>query len=184
MAKIVFEMNMSLDGYVDHERFAPDPVLFRYFTDSMGGPSGRLYGRKLYELMSYWDQDHWNKDDPAQRDFAAAWRGRRKWVISRTLTSAGPNVTLIKEDLAAAVRRLKAEHDGEIEVGGPHLAGQLTALGLIDEYRPIIHPVVLGHGRPFFTGPRPPLRLVAHDRIGESVVRLTYVPASSGTALR
>jgi dihydrofolate reductase len=181
MAKIVFEMNMSLDGYVDHEAFGPDPVLFRYFIDSMRGLSGVLYGRKLYEIMSYWDQNDWNVHDsaqtPALRDFASAWRGQRKWVVSRTLASVGPNATLIKDDLGVAVRKLKAEHDGEIEVGGPDLAGQLTELGLIDEYRLVIHPVVLGRGRPFFTGPRPPLRLMAHDRIGESVVRLTYVPA-------
>lgn len=183
MAKIVFEMNMSLDGYVDHdhEAFMPDPVLFRYFMEMMRGLGGCLYGRKLYELMSYWDQDDWNKDDPretsALRDFAEAWRGQRKWVVSRTLASVGPNATLIKDDLATAVAKLKAERDGEIEVGGPDLAGQLTELGLIDEYRLIVRPVVMGRGRPFFTGARPPLRLVAHDRIGESVVRLTYVPA-------
>jgi len=180
MAKIVFEMNMSLDGYVDYDKFGPDPALFRYFIDSMRGLGGCLYGRKLYEIMSYWDQDEWNKHDPAQpalSDFADAWRGQRKWVVSRTLTSVGPNATLIKGDLAAAVRKLKAEHDGEIEVGGPDLAGQLTELGLIDEYRPVIHPVVLGHGAPFFTGARPPLRLVASERIGEGAIRLTYVPA-------
>jgi dihydrofolate reductase len=181
MAKIVFEMNMSLDGYVDHDKFGPDPALFRYFIEGMRGLSGCLYGRKLYEIMSYWDEDDWKQHDPARmpalRDFASAWRGQRKWVVSRTLTSVGPNATLIKEDLAAAVRRLKAEHNGEIEVGGPDLAGQLTALGLIDEYRPVIHPVVLGRGTPFFTGPRPPMRLLGSDRIGESAVRLTYVPA-------
>lgn len=181
MAKIVFEMNMSLDGYVDHGSFAPDPVLFRYFINGMRGLSGCLYGRKLYEIMSYWDQDDWNKHDnpaqtPALRDFAEAWRGQRKWVVSRTLTSVGPNAALIKDDLGAAVRRLKAEHEGEIEVGGPDLAGQLTVLGLVDEYRIVIHPVVLGRGTPFFTGPRSRLRLVAHDQIGESAVRLTYVP--------
>lgn len=181
MAKIVFEMNASLDGYVDHEAFAPDPVLFRHFIEGMRGLSGCLYGRKLYEIMRYWDQDDWDQHDPARtpdlRAFAEAWRGQRKWVVSHTLTSVGPNATLIKDDLAAAVRRLKAEHEGEIEVGGPDLAGHLAALGLIDEYRLVIHPVVLGRGTPFFTGPRPPLRLVAHDRIGESAVRLTYVPA-------
>jgi riboflavin biosynthesis pyrimidine reductase len=75
------------------------------------------------------------------------------------------------------MRRLKVERDGEIEVAGPNLAQSLTELGLIDEYRIYLHPVVLGHGKPFFAGPRPPLRLVTHDRIGEDVIRLTYVPA-------
>jgi riboflavin biosynthesis pyrimidine reductase len=71
---------------------------------------------------------------------------------------------------------LKAGHDGEIEVAGPGLAKSLTELGLIDEYRICLHPVVLGNGKPYFAGPRSPLRLVAHDRIGEDVIRLTYVP--------
>ena len=80
-------------------------------------------------------------------------------------------------DLEAAIRELKAERDGEIEVAGPDLAQSLTELGLIDEYRIYLHPVVLGHGKPYFAGPRPPLRLMAHDRIGEDVIRLAYVPA-------
>lgn len=80
-------------------------------------------------------------------------------------------------DLEGAVRAIKAERDGEIEVAGPDLAGSLTALGLIDEYRIYLHPVVLGQGAPFFAEPRPPLRLVAHEVVDEDVVRLTYVPA-------
>ena len=83
---------------------------------------------------------------------------------------------MIQDDLEGAIRRLKAEHHGEIEVAGPTLAHSLTQLGLIDEYRIYLHPVVLGHGTPYFAGPRPPLRLTAHDRIGD-VLRLTYVPA-------
>jgi riboflavin biosynthesis pyrimidine reductase len=79
--------------------------------------------------------------------------------------------------LEHAIRTLKAERDGEIEVAGPELAHSLTQLGLIDEYRIYLHPVVLGHGKPYFAGPRPPLRLQSHDRIGEDVIRLAYVPA-------
>ena len=75
------------------------------------------------------------------------------------------------------IRGLKAEFAGEIEVAGPDLARSLTDLGLVDEYRLYLHPVVLGRGKPFFAGPRPPLRLVANDLIGEDVIRLTYVPA-------
>lgn len=126
--------------------------------------------------MRYWDDEHPEWDD-AELAFAAAWRSNPKWVVSRSLTSVGPNATLIAEDLEPAVRRLKAEYDGEIEVAGPRLAGSLTDLGLIDEYRIYLHPVVLGHGKPYFTGPRPRLRLVAHDQLDDDVVRLTYVPA-------
>ena len=75
------------------------------------------------------------------------------------------------------IRRRKAQLDGEINVAGPNLAGRLTDVGLIDEYRLYVHPVVLGSGQPFFAGPRPRLRLVSSDRIGEAVIRLTYVPA-------
>jgi dihydrofolate reductase len=97
--------------------------------------------------------------------------------VSRSLKSIGPNTTLVDDDVEAAIRELKARLDGVIEVSGPELAGSLTDMGLVDEYRLYIHPVVLGGGKPFFAGPRPPLRLVASDRIGESVIRLTYVPA-------
>jgi riboflavin biosynthesis pyrimidine reductase len=74
------------------------------------------------------------------------------------------------------MRKLKAELDGEIELAGPNLAHNLTALGLIDEYRIYLHPVVLGRGKPYFAGPRPPLRLMTHERIDDDVIRLTYVP--------
>ena len=93
------------------------------------------------------------------------------------MKSVGPNARLVEEDLEATIRELKAERDGEIEVAGPCLAQSLTELGLIDEYRIYLHPVVLGHGKPYFAGPRPPLRLMTHDRIGEDAIRLTYVPA-------
>ena len=109
--------------------------------------------------------------------FAAAWRKQPKWVVSRSLKSVGPNASLVGVDLAGAIRALKAERDGEIEVAGPNLAQSLTTLGLIDEYRIYLHPVVLGHGKPYFAGARPPLRLKAHDRIGEDMIRLVYLPA-------
>lgn len=176
MARLVFGMNQSLDGYVDHDRFAPDAVLFRHFIEEAEGLTGSIYGRKMYEIMRYWDEDHpdWEPEGSA---FAAAWRRQPKWVVSRTLESVGSNATLVQGDLESAIRMLKAEHDGEIEVAGPDLAGSLTALGLIDEYRIYLHPVVLGSGTPYFAGPRPPLRLLSHDRVGEDVLRLSYVPA-------
>ena len=98
-------------------------------------------------------------------------------TVSGTLKSVGPNATLVSSNLEGAVRDLKSRLDGYMEVSGPQLAHSLTELGLIDEYRIYLHPVVLGRGKPFFAGPRPPLRLMANDRIGEDVVRLRYVPA-------
>ena len=175
MAKLVFGLNLSLDGYVDHEAFAPDAVLFRHWIEHVRGLTGSVYGRRMYEIMRYWDEDQpeWTED---LRDFAAAWRRLPKWVVSRSLASVGPNATLIADDMEAAISGLKDDLAGEITVSGPKLARSVRDLGLIDEYRLYFHPVVLGHGTPFFAGPRPPLRLVTSDRIGESVIRLTYVP--------
>ena len=176
MARLVFGMNQSLDGYVDHTAFAPGPGLFRHFIEQARGQAGSLYGRRMYEIMRYWDDDQAGWDE-AERAYAAAWRAQPKWVVSRTLETVGPNATLIRDDLEATVRRLKAERAGEIEVAGPILAGSLSELGLIDEYRIYLHPVVLGSGAPFFAGARPALRLVRHEAMGEGVVRLVYVPA-------
>ncbi len=176
MARIVFGMNQSLDGYVDHQEFAPDPALFRHWIGHVRGLTGSVYGRRMYEVMRYWDEDRpeWSAE---QHDFAMAWRSQPKWVVSRSLKSIGPNATLVEDDIAAAIRGLKTQLVGEISVSGPELAQGLTDLGLIDEYRLYFHPVVLGRGNPFFAGPRPPLRLVASDLIGADVIRLTYVPA-------
>lgn len=175
MATFVFGMNQSLDGYVDHTAFGPGPELFRHFVEEAQGQAGAVYGRRMYEVMRYWDdeQPEWSDDE---RAFGAAWRRQHKWVVSRTLTSVGPNATLIKDDVEGALRRVKAERDGEIEVAGPTIAMNLTQFGLIDEYRIYLHPVVLGRGTPYFAGPRPPLRLVASERVDQNVLRLTYVP--------
>lgn len=177
MAKLVYALNQSLDGYVDHMKIGPpSPELFRHFMELTRGLTGVLYGRRMYEIMRYWDDDlpDWDADD---REFAAVWQSQRKWVVSRSLKSVVPNATLIEGELEAAIRGLKTQLDGEIDVAGPNLAGSLTTLGLIDEYRLYLHPVVLGSGQPYFAGPRPPLRLVASDRMDENVIRLTYVPA-------
>jgi dihydrofolate reductase len=175
MAKLVFGMNQSLDGYVDHTGFAPGPTLFRHFIEEARAQAGSVYGRQMYEVMRVWDDDlEWDTDEQA---FAEAWRAQPKWVVSRTLDAVGPNATLVRDDVEGTIRRLKEERDGEIEVAGPQLARSLTDLGLIDEYRIYLHPVVLGRGTPYFAGPRPPLRLVAHDEMPDGVLRLTYVPA-------
>ena len=93
------------------------------------------------------------------------------------MKSVGSNATLVEDDIETVIRELKEQQVGEIDVAGPDLAGSLTNLGLIDEYRLYLHPVVLGRGTPYFSGPRPRLRLVASDRITEDVIRLTYIPA-------
>ena len=176
MAKLIFGLSQSLDGYVDHLDMRPGPALFRHFVEYMHDLAGCVYGRRTYEIMRYWDEGlpDWNAEE---LDFAAAWRSKPKWVVSRSLKSVGPNATLVQNDVATVLRELKARLAGEIAVAGPDLARSLTDLGLIDEYRLYFRPIVLGHGTPFFAAPRPPLRLVASDPIGEDTVRLTYVPA-------
>lgn len=152
MAKIAFGMNQSLDGYVDHDKFAPDPALFLHWTEHVGGLTGSVYGRRMYEVMRYRDKDdlEWT---PEHRDFAAAWRRQPKWVVSRSLKSVGSNATLIVDDVEVVMRGLKARLAGEIAASGPGLAQSLTELGLIDEYRLYFYPVVLGRGTPFFAAP-------------------------------
>lgn len=179
MAQFVFGMNVSLDGYVDHDHPSfgpPGPRLFRHFIEQTRDLSGSLYGRRLYELMSYWDNDQpgWTAD---LCEFAEAWRRQPKWVVSRTLKSVGPNATLITGDVEAAVRKLKDELTGRIDVGGTVLAQYVGDLGLIDEYQLYYRPAVLGSGKPYFAGTPPRLRLVGNDPIGEDTVRLSYVPA-------
>lgn len=175
MAKLVYGLQLSLDGYVNHMALGPPgPELSRHFTEHVRGLAGMVYGRVTYEVMRYWDEDQpdWGVEEHA---FAALYRGKPKWVASRTLKSVGLNATLFGDAVAAA-RDLKARLDGEIDVAGPVLARSLGDAGLIDEYRLYFRPVVIGGGKKFFAGPRPPLRLVATHQFGEDAVRLTYAP--------
>ena len=107
MAKLVFGMNQSLDGYVDHTAFAPGPTLFRHFIEEAQGQAGSVYGRQMYEVMRYWDDDHpeWDAEEHA---YASAWRNQPKWVVSRSLKSVGPNARLVEGELERAIRELKA----------------------------------------------------------------------------
>jgi dihydrofolate reductase len=181
MAKLVFAMMQSLDGYVSGPEGGPalpppSDALHRYFNEYVRGLSGMLYGRRMYEVMRYWDEDRsgWEAHD---HDFAALWRERPKWVVSRSLKSVGPNAALVEGNLESFVRRLKSEIDGEIDVAGPELAGYLGDLGLIDEYGLFVRPIVLGGGKPYFARALPTLRFVASEQIGEDAVRLTYRPS-------
>ena len=187
MGKFVFGMMQSLDGYIGgHGAFTatpegpqlppPGPELARHFNELFRGLAGILYGRNIYEIMRYWDDDlpDWDAGD---HDFAAAWRSKPKWVVSRSLQTVGPNATLVSGNLETFARRLKADVAGEIDVAGAQLAASLTALGLIDEYRLYLRPFVLGGGKPYFAAACPPLRLVKTDLVGEEAVRLICVPA-------
>jgi dihydrofolate reductase len=180
MATLIFGMNMSLDGYVNHEGFAPGPALFQHFIEQTRDLAGSVYGRGLYELMRYWDGDEWDQDHAVMgeqlRAFAEAWRRQPKWVVSRSLTEVGPNATLVGADFEDAIRKLKADLDGRIDVGGPKLAASLGKLGLIDEYQMYVRPYVLGSGAPYFAGVQPKLRFVGSTQVGEDAVQLRYAP--------
>ena len=203
MAKLVFGMMQSLDGYVagvaptNFDLFlqrstaepggpqlpGPGEQLGRHFNDHVRTLAGIVYGRRMYEVMRYWDDDQpdW---DAVERAFAAVWRSKPKWIASRTLKDAGPNATLIRGDASTFVRKLKEEMSGEIDVAGPELAGSLAASGLIDEYRLYVRPFVLGGGTPYFAGPLPALHLVGAEPVGEDAMKLTYatVPPSPRVA--
>src|SRR5580704_18617134 len=105
MAKLVFGMNQSLDGYVDHLAMRTGPALFRHWIEHVRDLTGSVYGRRMYEVMRYWDEDRpeWGA---VEHDFAAAWRAQPKWVASRSLKSVGANATLVADDVEAFVRRL------------------------------------------------------------------------------
>jgi len=149
MAKLVYGLSQSLDGYVDHMKIGPPPpAAFRHFIGLVRGATGLIYGRRTYEIMRYWEEDlpDWDAED---REFAAVWRSQPKWVVSRSLKSVGPNSTLLADDFEKVIRSLKADLAGEILVAGPVLAQSLTEAGLIDEYRFYLRPVVLGGGQRF-----------------------------------
>lgn len=182
MGKLVFAMNVSIDGYVDNtagdlsSMGAPGPKLFAWWTDSMRDVAVEILGRTMYEVMRYWDEDRpeWGV---AEREFAELWRAVPKYVVSTTLSEVGPNATLIKGDIVEEVRALKARTDGALSVSGPTLAGLMTEHGLIDEYHLVVRPFVLGAGKPLFRGARPKLRLLSHEQLDEETILLTYANA-------
>src|SRR6202023_1366333 len=125
MAKFVFGMNQSLDGYVDHLELRTGPALFRHWIEHVRDLTGSVYGRRMYELMRYWDEDRpeWSAE---QHEFAAAWRSQPKWVVSRSLKSVGPNDTLVSEDIEVVIRGLNARLGAGNAGAGPELARNPT----------------------------------------------------------
>lgn len=180
MGKLILRMNVSIDGYVADPAGnlvmgAPSRKHHDYWTEAIRDHAGALYGRRMYEVMRYWDDDH-EEWDASLREFAAVWRALPKWVVSSTLSDLGPNATLVSGDIETQIRALIARTDGTISVSGPELAGFMTRLGLIEEYHLHLWPFVLGTGKPFFHGARPPLRLVSSALIDDDIVHLVYVP--------
>ncbi len=178
MAKLIFAMHLSLDGYVDDAGGnlvmpPPSDTLFQYWIDTVGAETGAIYGRRMYETMRYWDNDDPEWSD-AFRAFAAAWQKQRKWVVSQTLTEVGPNASLITGDIEAQVRAIKDTVEGTVSVEGPQIAGLISQFGLIDEYHLYYRPFVLGTGKPFFHDALPRLRLLGAERLDDETMRLSY----------
>jgi dihydrofolate reductase len=157
MRRVTYSMSTSLDGYVvgpdgTFDWSAPDPEVFRFWIDDIRGVDVHLLGRRLYETMLYWetaDQDP--SLDEAQREWTALWKPLPKVVFSRTLSTVRGNARLAAGPVAAEIERLRAEPgEGEIAIGGATLAAEVAAAGLIDEYRTVVYPVLVGGGTPFF----------------------------------
>ncbi|MFI5497746.1 dihydrofolate reductase family protein [Nocardia asteroides] len=181
MRRLIYGFGVSLDGYINDrdgniDWTDPDDELHQFHNDRFRGLEVSLHGRRMYELMAeYWP--HVPADaPPIAREFGRLWTDKPKVVFSRTLTEVGWNSTLVAENAVEEVRRLKAEGDGVMEVGGASLAAALMPHGLIDEYQLFVSPLVLGGGTPFFPAldKRIPLRL-AETRRFDSVVLMRYV---------
>jgi dihydrofolate reductase len=186
MGKLVYLMNVSLDGFVetpDHslDWATVDEEIHRWFNDRSRETDAFLYGRRLYEVMNaFWPTAESLPSAPDYiLDFARVWNATPKIVFSTSLTGVEGNGRLVRGDVGDVLTRLRAEFPGELSVAGPTLAAQFIRRGLIDEYRLVVHPVILGAGLPFFPGLETPsgLRLTETRRFASGAMYLGYVPA-------
>jgi dihydrofolate reductase len=182
MAKLIYVMNASLDGYAEDERggpewAAPDEELMAAFNDLERPIGTYLYGRRMYETMVVWETMSIGPDQIAgMGDFAELWRVAEKVVYSRTLAEATSTRTRIEREFdAGAVQRLKETSVADITVGGPELAGHAFAAGLVDECHLFVHPIILGAGKRALPDKvRARLQLLDERRFGSGVVQLHY----------
>jgi dihydrofolate reductase len=156
MRRVTYSMNVSLDGYIvgpdgSFDWSAPDAEVFRFWIDEIRGVRVHLLGRRLYETMLYWHTVDRASLDAAELEWAALWNPLPKVVFSTTLSAVEGNARLASGGLAEEIERLRADPgEGDIAIGGATLAAEAAALGLIDEYRAIVYPVLVGGGIPFF----------------------------------
>ncbi|WP_406864917.1 dihydrofolate reductase family protein [Streptomyces sp. HUAS MG47] len=185
--KIVLFMQMSLDGYMEGpgrsiDWHQVDDELHQYFNDELAAMGAFLSGRVTHELMAdfwpYADEDPANAGPMAE--FARIWREKPKFVFSRTLERADWNTTVVREVSVDEIESLKARFDGDLVLSGAHLAAEFLRLGLVDEYRVFVHPVLVGGGTPLFPSPPAltPLRLAESRTFGNGVVMLHHVRAN------
>jgi len=182
MAKLIYSAITSLDGYVadEHGNFdwaAPDEEVHRFVNDLERPVGTYLYGRRMYEVMAYWETAHTLADQPpVGRDFAEIWRAADKVVYSKTLEGASTARTRIERDFdPEAVRQLKTSVDRDLTVGGPELAAQSIKAGLVDEYQLFLTPILVGGGkRALPDNARAKLELLGERRFGNGTVYLHY----------
>lgn len=182
MRKVTCSMGVSVDGYIagpdgGFTWSAPDEELFRFATQEVRGLGVHLLGRRLYETMSYWETVDQASLSDLEREFAALWASLPKVVFSTTLTSVLDGYQLAAGGLAEEIERWRARPgEGEVGVGGATLAAEASALGLVDEYRLRVHPVLVGGGTPFFPRAerRAVLDLVDSRTFDSGVVHLRY----------
>ena len=155
MGKLIYSMTVSLDGYIagpdgEIDWSEPDEELHRFHNQRVRELGAHLCGRRLYEVMTYWETAEENPDAAEyELEFARIWKKLPKVVFSRTLEKVEGNSRLVKDDVAEEVAKLKEQSGKDLGVGGAGLASTLIELGLVDEYRPFVAPVVLGGGTPF-----------------------------------
>jgi dihydrofolate reductase len=185
VAKLIYSAIASLDGYVADEdgKFdwsMPDEQVHAFVNDLERPVGTYLYGRRMYDVMVAWETMDLAGQPPVMRDFAELWREADKIVYSRTLQAAASARTRIERDFDPdAVRRLKAQAERDIGVGGPGLAGQAIRAGLVDEYHLLLSPVIVGGGtRSLPEGLRMGLELLDERRFGNGVVYLHYRTAT------
>ena len=182
MAKLIYSAITSLDGYVADEKgnfdwAAPDEEVHRFVNDLERPIGTYLYGRRMYEVMVFWETGNTLPDQPpVARDFAEIWQAADKIVFSKTLEEASSARTRIERGFdAAAIRELKSSAERDLTVGGPDLAAQAIRAGLVDEYQLFLAPVVVGGGKPSLPdGVRLSLELVGEGRFGNGTVFLHY----------
>lgn len=185
MARIVYSMMVSLDGYIEGPNGdiglpVPEEALHQHFNDMMEQTSMELCGRRMYEAMRFWDSPEREASaSKVERDFARAWQKTPKIVFSTTLREVGPNARLMNGGVENLASALKLEKDGYISVAGAGLAAHLARANLIDEYRLYMHPVVLGGGKPYFeSGLLLKLMPLGTERLPQEVTLLRYGPVA------
>ncbi|MEU6307928.1 dihydrofolate reductase family protein [Streptomyces chartreusis] len=190
MRRVTYSMNVSLDGYIvgpdgGMDWGAPDEEVFRFWIEEVRELGFHLLGRRLYEAMLYWETAEQDPSLDAPRlEFAALWKALPKVVFSNTLSAVEGNARLVSGDVAKEIERLRAEPgEGNIAIGGPTLAAEVAAAGLIDEYQLMVYPVLLGGGIPFFPQHerQVDLELVETRSYNSRVVYLRYRTARQDT---